>query len=86
MLVLGDSFSGAGYSPWNMTYWLAHFFARTTFVHSFHVPEDLISTLRPDFVVYQTNERFLRHAPIEIEKLAVVLEEFDRKTRKSGSA
>ncbi len=63
LLILGDSFSGAGYLPWNLTYWLAGCFARTTFVHAYASPADLARDLRADVVIFQTNERFVRAIP-----------------------
>jgi len=79
MLVVGDSFSGAGYNPWNLTYWLSRYFTETTFIHAFNVPVDLFSTLQPRFFVYQTNERFLVRSPNIVGSVAQVLEEFEER-------
>jgi hypothetical protein len=66
ILIVGDSFSGTGISPEHMTYWLSMVFKNTYFLHSSVVPSDVIERLRPDVVIYQTNERFLRF-PVQKE-------------------
>ena len=66
ILIIGDSFSGTGIAPEHMTYWISMIFTNTYFLHSSVVPSDAIESLHPDFIIYQTNERFLRF-PVQKE-------------------
>ena len=63
LLLIGNSFSGMGTKPTELTYWLARRFRQVTFLHSPHIPIDMHEFYRPDMVIFQGLERFLTALP-----------------------
>ena len=63
LLVIGNSFSGMGTKPTELTYWLARRFRQVTFLHSPHIPIDVCEFYKPDMVLFQGLERFLIALP-----------------------
>lgn len=69
MLIFGDSFSGI-----NLARMAANFVTEVLFVHSLAVDFRIIEKFRPDMVVFEFAERFLREAPqdgLPVEKLII---------------
>jgi len=75
LLIVGNSFAGAGNEKTNLTYWLARIFKKTTFLHSSYIPSNVLEFYRPDIILFQGLERFLVTVPTddltaqEIERL-----------------
>lgn len=63
LLIVGNSFCYAGTAPEHLTWWAARYFRSVTFLHTADLPVDALSLIRPDFVLFQTVERFLPHLP-----------------------
>ena len=63
LLLIGNSFSGMGTKPTELTYWLARRFRQVTFLHSPHIPIDAREFYGPDMVLFQGLERFLTALP-----------------------
>ncbi|MGH8855862.1 MAG: hypothetical protein ACREWI_16485 [Telluria sp.] len=76
LVIVGGSSSGTGYFPEQLTYWLSMVFADTCFLHSANCPTDLIEELVPDFLLVQTNERFMQFPYLEKLTLQALLQSF----------
>jgi hypothetical protein len=63
LLLIGNSFSGAGTKPTEMTYWFSRVFRKVTFLHSQYLPTDVLDFYNPDLIVFQGLERFLPMLP-----------------------
>lgn len=74
VLLIGNSFCFLGTDPGQLTWWAARMFRTTTFLHSNAVPADAIAAIRPDFVLFQTVERFVHRVPTD----ALSLGDLDR--------
>ena len=60
---VGNSFSGTGRGPGELTWWLARLFKSVTFLHSSLIPTDVVEMTSCDVVIFQTVERFLYVLP-----------------------
>jgi len=65
MLVVGNSFSGTGLSRNHLVYWFSRLFRRTVFLHAASIPTDVVDAYRPDIVLFQGLERFMRLVPVD---------------------
>jgi len=65
MLVVGNSFSGTGLSRNHLVYWFSRLFRRTVFLHAASIPTDVVDSYRPDIVLFQGLERFMRLVPVD---------------------
>jgi hypothetical protein len=65
LLIVGNSFAGSGDSTEHLTYWFSRVFKNTTFLHSGHMPDDVLDFYRPDIILFQTCERFLISLPTD---------------------
>jgi hypothetical protein len=73
LLIIGNSFSGSGDNSTHLTYWMSRVFRKVTFLHTGHVPTDVLDFYKPDVIIFQGLERFMISVPsdnlssIEIE-------------------
>ncbi|MSZ94376.1 MAG: hypothetical protein F2584_09855 [Actinobacteria bacterium] len=65
MLVVGNSFSGTGLRRNHLVYWFSRLFRRTVFLHAASLPTDVVDAYRPDIVLFQGLERFMRLVPVD---------------------
>lgn len=65
ILVVGNSFSGTGLLRNHLVYWFSRVFQRTVFLHAASVPTDVVDAYRPDIVLFQGLERFMRLVPVD---------------------
>lgn len=63
VLIFGNSFFERGSSPRGLSWWFARLFKKVHFVWSAKLDEVLVGTVRPDLVICQSVERFLRVLP-----------------------
>lgn len=63
LLLIANSFCGPGDRPNNITYYLSRYFRSVTFLHSPQIPLDIEILGTFDYVLFQTNERFLNTVP-----------------------
>jgi hypothetical protein len=61
--IVGNSFSGTGRGPGELTWWLARLFKSVTFLHSSLIPTDVVEMTSCDVLIFQTVERFLYVLP-----------------------
>lgn len=80
VLIIGDSFSGTGFLPENMTYWFSMVFEHTYFLYSALVPSDILEVIKADIVVFQTKERFLTRQGVHEVTFECLTEQFANKT------
>ncbi|CAB4816746.1 unannotated protein [freshwater metagenome] len=65
ILVVGNSFAGTGLRRNHLVYWFSRMFRRTVFLHAASVPTDVREAYRPDIVLFQGLERFMRLVPVD---------------------
>ncbi|MEJ6512589.1 MAG: hypothetical protein QNL69_10500 [Acidimicrobiales bacterium] len=65
ILVVGNSFAGSGLLRNHLVHWFSRMFRRTVFLHAASVPTDVLDTYRPDIVLFQGVERFMRLVPVD---------------------
>jgi len=65
ILVVGNSFAGTGLLRNHLVHWFSRVFRRTVFLHAASVPTDVIDAYRPDIVLFQGLERFMRLVPVD---------------------
>lgn len=65
ILVVGNSFSGTGLLRNHLVHWFSRVFRRTVFLHAASVPTDVVDAYRPDIVLFQGLERFMRLVPVD---------------------
>lgn len=65
LLIVGNSFAGSGDTTEHLTYWLARIFKKVTFLHTGHMPTDVLDFYRPDIILFQGLERFLVSVPTD---------------------
>lgn len=65
MLIVGNSFSGTGLRRNHLVYWFSRLFRRTVFLHAASLPTDVVDAYRPDIVLFQGLERFMRLVPVD---------------------
>ena len=65
ILVVGNSFSGTGLLRNHLVHWFSRVFERTVFLHAASVPTDVVDAYRPDIVLFQGLERFMRLVPVD---------------------
>ena len=65
LCVVGNSFSGPGLTKGEMVWWFARLFSSVTFIHSGGIPTDLVEKVKPDLLVFQGLERFLKVVPLD---------------------
>jgi hypothetical protein len=65
ILVVGNSFAGSGLLRNHLVHWFSRVFRRTVFLHAASVPTDALDAYRPDIVLFQGLERFIRHVPVD---------------------
>lgn len=63
VLLIGNSFSGIGTKPTEMTYWFSRRFRKVTFLHSQYLPVDVLDFYKPDLILFQGLERFMPSLP-----------------------
>lgn len=63
VLIFGNSFFGRDDDPFALSWWAARSFRRTVFHWSGHVDWAVVEAEKPDLVICQTIERFLRGVP-----------------------
>jgi hypothetical protein len=61
--IVGNSFSGPGFSSRELIWWLARLFKSVTFLHSSLIPTDVVEMTSCDVLIFQTVERFLYVLP-----------------------
>ena len=61
--IVGNSFSGTGRGPGELTWWLARLFKSVTFLHISLIPTDVVEMTSCDVLIFQTVERFLYVLP-----------------------
>jgi len=65
ILVVGNSFAGSGLLRNHLVHWISRVFRRTVFLHAASVPTDALNVYRPDIVLFQGLERFMRLVPVD---------------------
>jgi hypothetical protein len=65
ILVVGNSFAGSGLLRNHLVHWFSRVFRRTVFLHAASVPTDALDAYRPDIVLFQGLERFMRLVPVD---------------------
>jgi len=63
LLVVGNSFCATGVEPEQLTWWLARVFRSVSFIWSPAIPTDALKRFKPDYLLFQTVERFLPSIP-----------------------
>jgi hypothetical protein len=61
--IYGNSFAGAGTKQHDLTFWFSHYFEECYFIWAAAFNDELITKFKPDFVIGQSIERFLRLVP-----------------------
>ena len=61
--IVGNSFSGPGFSSRELAWWLARLFKSVTFLHGSWIPTDVVEMTSCDVLIFQTVERFLYVLP-----------------------
>ena len=65
ILVVGNSFAGSGLLRNHLVHWFSRVFRRTVFLHAASVPTDALDAYRPDIILFQGLERFMRLVPVD---------------------
>jgi hypothetical protein len=65
ILVVGNSFAGSGLLRNHLVHWFSRVFRRTVFLQAASVPTDALDAYRPDIVLFQGLERFMRLVPVD---------------------
>ena len=65
LLIIGNSFSGSGDKSTHLTYWMSRVFRKVTFLHSGHIPTDVLDFYKSDVILFQGLERFMVSVPID---------------------
>ena len=63
VLIFGNSFCDMGTQQHHLTWWFSHYFKECQFVWSGDFNDKLIEMFKPDIVIGQSTERFLRLVP-----------------------